>query len=543
MYKNGFLKIELANPNLTLGKFDENNDIILSVLAKSKASFVVFPELCLSSYTAGDFFFENDFNNNILKSLDYIIKKTSFKGVYILGMPLVWQEMIFNVAIVIQQQKILGIVPKYTIPNYEEFCEKRWFTSGNVIPEMQEIIFLNQKIPFGSILFINELYNVCFGVEICQDLWTINSPSDLLIKKGAHLIFNLSASTEHLGKAQLRRMAVINHSRKQIGGYFYVSNGMKSEMSNDVVFSNHKIAAILGNLIGEKDIFDSETNLIIDVCMDFIKHQRLIDTTYADQISEVKKIIIPKSYFCLREEKDFIFEKKWNIKPFVSESELNSQLALANHLQCLFLCNKLSSCPDSKIFLSISPNLNDFINLLVVIQSFKLNNKKFNDLNVFIYDSDILFLDVIQDFLQKIGIDNYRKSSLLDYNDLSNNNKNINIFNHNSLSIDQTGINIFLENHNLSDISLGRFTKSFYNFDLSFNLNIGLSDTLIAELVFFHLERNDIFAKFQNLKSFYRKQATLQLNNEHVIKKDFILYYYLKYSLTLEKIAFLLSKT
>ncbi|MDV3193446.1 MAG: hypothetical protein Q8863_02940 [Sweet potato little leaf phytoplasma] len=37
-------------------KFDENNDIILSVLAKSKASFVVFPELCLSSYTAGDFF-------------------------------------------------------------------------------------------------------------------------------------------------------------------------------------------------------------------------------------------------------------------------------------------------------------------------------------------------------------------------------------------------------------------------------------------------------------------------------------------------------
>ncbi|MDV3164111.1 MAG: hypothetical protein Q8772_02415, partial [Candidatus Phytoplasma australasiaticum] len=129
-----------------MGKFDENNDIILSVLAKSKASFVVFPELCLSSYTAGDFFFENDFNNNILKSLDYIIKKTSFKGVYILGMPLVWQEMIFNVAIVIQQQKILGIVPKYTIPNYEEFCEKRWFTSGNVIPEMLIWVSLTIKL-------------------------------------------------------------------------------------------------------------------------------------------------------------------------------------------------------------------------------------------------------------------------------------------------------------------------------------------------------------------------------------------------------------
>ncbi|MDO8078929.1 NAD+ synthetase, partial [Candidatus Phytoplasma aurantifolia] len=118
MYKNGFLKIELTNPNLTFGKFDENNDIILKVLDKSKADFVVFPELCLSSYTAGDFFFENDFNNNILKSLNYIIQKNSFKGVYILGMPLIWQDMIFNVAIVIQQQRILGIIPKYTIPNY-----------------------------------------------------------------------------------------------------------------------------------------------------------------------------------------------------------------------------------------------------------------------------------------------------------------------------------------------------------------------------------------------------------------------------------------
>ncbi|MDO8059975.1 nitrilase-related carbon-nitrogen hydrolase [Candidatus Phytoplasma citri] len=544
MYKNGFLKIELTNPNLTFGKFDENNDIILKVLDKSKADFVVFPELCLSSYTAGDFFFENDFNNNILKSLNYIIQKNSFKGVYILGMPLIWQDMIFNVAIVIQQQRILGIIPKYTIPNYEEFREKRWFTSGHVITEMQEITLLDQKIPFGNILFVNQIFNICFGVEICQDLWTINSPSDLLIKKGAHFIFNLSASTEHLGKAKLRRMAVINHSRKQIGGYFYVSNGMKSEMSNDVIFSNHKIAALLGNLIGEKDIFNSETSLIVDICIDFIKHQRLIDTTYADQILESKKIIIAKSYFDLNEDKDFIFEKKWSIKPFVSESELNEQLLLSNHLQCLFLCNKLSLYPNSKFFLSISSNLNDLINLLVVIQSFKLNNKKFNDLNIFIKDSDVLFIDLIKDFLQKIGINNYQKYSslLLHCNDLSDNNKNMNIVNHNWNFIDLKEINIFLENHNLSDISLGRFTKNLYNFDVNFNLNIGLSDTLIAELVLFHLNQ-EIFSQFPDLKSFYQKKATLQSNNDNIIKKDFILFYYLKYSLTLEKIAFLLAKT
>ncbi|MDV3196587.1 MAG: NAD+ synthetase, partial [Pigeon pea little leaf phytoplasma] len=275
-----------------------------------------------------------------------------------------------------------------------------------------------------------------------------------------------------------------------------------------------------------------------------IKHQRLIDTTYSDQILESKKIIIAKSYFVLNEDKDFIFEKKWSIKPFISESELNDNLTLSNHLQCLFLCNKLSSYPNSKIFLSISPNLNDLINLLVAIQSFKLNNKKFNDLNIFIDDSDIVFLNLIQDFLKKIGIKNYHKySSLLShYDDSLYDNENINIVNHNWNFINHKEINIFLENHNLSDISLGRFTKSLYNFDVNFNLNIGLSDTLITELVFFHLNK-EIFSKFPDLKSFYQKKAILRSNDDNVIQKDFILYYYLKYSLTLEKIAFLFTKT
>ncbi|MDV3149065.1 MAG: hypothetical protein Q8733_02610, partial [Pigeon pea little leaf phytoplasma] len=158
--------------------------------------------------------------------------------------------------------------------------------------------------------------------------------------------------------------------------------------------------------------------------------------------------------------------------------------------------------------------------------------------------SDIVFLNLIQDFLKKIGIKNYHKySSLLShYDDSLYDNENINIVNHNWNFINHKEINIFLENHNLSDISLGRFTKSLYNFDVNFNLNIGLSDTLITELVFFHLNK-EIFSKFPDLKSFYQKKAILRSNDDNVIQKDFILYYYLKYSLTLEKIAFLFTKT
>ncbi|MDV3143931.1 MAG: nitrilase-related carbon-nitrogen hydrolase, partial [Candidatus Phytoplasma australasiaticum] len=243
--------------------------------------FIVFPELCLSGYTSGDLFFDRSFLKENLKSLNFLIKNTNYKGVYLLGMPIEVHSSIFNVAIVVQDKKILGIVPKKTIPNYKEFKEKRWFQSGKDIVT-QKIELLEQNVLFGDILFINKKFNIIFGVEICQDLWTIESPSDLMVLNGAHLIFNLSASSEHIGKIEPRRIAVIDHSRKQIGGYFYTSSGI-TEKTTEIVCSNHKIASVMGNILGEKDFLNNDENLIVDVDIDSIKHQRIIDTTFGEQ--------------------------------------------------------------------------------------------------------------------------------------------------------------------------------------------------------------------------------------------------------------------
>ncbi|WBL31595.1 nitrilase-related carbon-nitrogen hydrolase [Candidatus Phytoplasma sacchari] len=525
MYKNGSIKLELSSPNLYIGNPFKNAESIIKILKKSKASFVLFAELCLSSYTAGDLFFENTFLEENLKALDFIINNNSFEGVYIIGMPFCFESLIYNVAVILQKNKILGIVPKQTIPNYKEFSEKRWFQSGKNI-QTKFINFLGQKVPFGNILFINQKFDIIFGVEICQDLWTIESPSDSLTLNGAHLIFNLSASTEHIGKSKLRKIAVLDHSRKQMGGYFYTSSGI-SETSTDTLFSNHKIASVLGEIIGEKDLFNEDVSLIVDVFVDVIKYQRRIDTTLGDQ-KIGKEIYFLKSYFDLIEVDDYIFEKDFKKRPFISKNNLHEDLKIAHAIQLFSLQNKLSQIPNIKIFLIITEELNEFLSLLMIIQIFKKNKKNSKDLNVilnkkFFSDNNLFFL------LKKFLI-----------------NQNININDTDDVFIKKEKKSKFLllENYNLSNIAIGQKINKNFNyycyFDFFYNLNIGISNTFMTELILFNLNNDKIFID-NDLKKIYLDKIKIFLTN-NILIEDFILYHYLKNNFNIDKISFLIKK-
>ncbi|NWN46079.1 nitrilase-related carbon-nitrogen hydrolase [Candidatus Phytoplasma pruni] len=547
MYHNGFIKIELSNPDLHIGNPFKNAESILEVLNHSKASLVLFPELFLSSYTAGDLFFETTFYQEVLESLQFIMEKTTFEGVYLVGMPFFLEEVLFNVAVVIQKDKILGIVPKHTIPNYKEFSEKRWFHSGKTI-QTQEIDFLGQKVPVGNILFINKKFDISFGVEICQDLWTIESPSDLLALNGAELIFNLSSSTEHIGKKEMRKNAVINHSRKHIGGYFYTSSGI-TESSTDVLFSNHKIAAVFGNLIGEKDLFNQDdTSLVVDVCIDSIKYQRRIDTTLGDQ-KIGKEYPFFKAYFDIKEHDNYEFEKPFHQKPFVEMDDLEEQLKLANHIQFLSLQSKLSHIKNVKVILKLASRLNELLSLLAVVQSFQASKKTLDDLIVIMEDekdSRPDFVVLMKNFLNNLGI----KNILLDNEDhqpqvkewLSKEliHRALSKFTSNPLLLDDSQI-LVLESDNLSDTALGKVSERIHYYDQLYNVNVGLTQTFMTELILFHLNK-PIISIPPELKAFYQEQIEKFLT-PHIVIEDFILYHHLKNNFSKAKIAFLIEHT
>ena len=160
---------------------------------------VVFPELSITGYTCGDLFFQEALQEDALLGMLEIAENTAHLDIIsIVGLPIVIGQQLLNVAAVIQQGHILGLIPKSYLPNYKEFYEQRWFVSAfdNL---MSEYDIRGEHIPVGNDLLFSTP-EVVFGIEICEDLWAPVPRSSVLAMQGAEIIFNLSASNECVGK-------------------------------------------------------------------------------------------------------------------------------------------------------------------------------------------------------------------------------------------------------------------------------------------------------------------------------------------------------
>lgn len=375
MYKHGILKVAAATPKIVVGDIEHNKKEILSILDQTKAGVIAFPELTITGYTASDLFYQEAFINEAKMAIKEIMDKTLYEGIYILGAPLDLYGILYNCALVIQKNKVLGVVPKHYLPNYQEFYEKRWFHTG-FKTQMTSIKLFGETVPFGYLIFEDADENIRFGVEVCQDLWAAYSPSDDMSLAGANLFFNLSASPERVGKLPVRRHLVLDHSRKQMAAYIYTSTG-HFESSSEVVFSNHKLIAVQGVLIAEDYAYHMTSSILTaDVDIAAINYQKRQDSTYRDMHMLIQNHyqFIPVRF---NESDSFVFEKPLSQKPFIPEVNLEEEISLANQLQTFGLIKRIDSLPEtaSKVIIGISGGLDSALALLVSHQAMKMLNR------------------------------------------------------------------------------------------------------------------------------------------------------------------------
>jgi NAD+ synthase (glutamine-hydrolysing) len=374
MYKHGWIKVSAATPKISVGDLKHNKEVILSMLNQTDAAIIVFPELSVTGYTSSDLFYQESYIEEAKQSLKEIIEETTYQGVYILGAPLDLYGILYNCAVIVKQKKILGVVPKHYLPNYHEFYEKRWFHTG-FKTQMKSIKLYGKDVPFGYLIFEDADQGIRFGVEICQDLWAAYSPSDDMSLAGANLFFNLSASTERVGKPAVRRHLVLDHSRKQMAAYVYTSSG-HFESSSEVVYSAHKLIASQGVMIAEYADFDMDsTVLTADIDIAAINYQKRQDSTYRDM-----HMLIQNHYqfipVVFEPTDTYRFEQPLNPKPFIPKVDLEREIKLANHLQTFGLIKRIDSLPksSSKIVIGISGGLDSALALIVSHQAMlKLN--------------------------------------------------------------------------------------------------------------------------------------------------------------------------
>lgn len=281
---NDYVRVAAAVINTTVADTKKNTQEHIKMMesaSDANVDITVFPELSVTGYTCQDLFFQSELLRSAVESIKVITEKSAeFKGIFIVGAPLECRGQLYNCAVVISAGDILGIVPKTFLPNYNEFYEKRWFSSGSELDESTANFPFKELASVGRCVF--DAGHFTFGVEICEDLWTPVPPSSMLTLSGAEIILNLSASNALIGKGEYLRSTVKQFSGSNICTYVYCSAG-SGESTQDLIYSGHSLICENGTILKENSkTIDNDYLLISDTDLGKIRSDRRKNKSFKD---------------------------------------------------------------------------------------------------------------------------------------------------------------------------------------------------------------------------------------------------------------------
>jgi NAD+ synthase (glutamine-hydrolysing) len=380
MLPYGFIRVAAAVPVLRLADPGENARRTINLLRRTDDAdvcVVVFPELGLTGYTCADLFQHDTLRRAAVEGLERLVRASNdVRALVAVGLPLVVDDQLFNVAALVHRGRLLGVVPKSFLPNYKEFYERRWFAPA-ANARSKTVSLFGQAVPFGSDLLFSASDDprVTIGVEICEDLWLPTPPSSLQSLQGATLLLNLSASNEVIGKADYRRKLVENQSARCLAAYVYCSAGV-GESTTDVVFGGHALVAENGVILEESRRFQREPALLVaDVDVERLVGERLRTGSFGDAQREVTDSPFRRVAFSLGE---------WPVpaqlarvvdpSPFVPRQgeRLRERCEEIFHTQVAGLARRLDHAGRMQPSLGVSGGLDSTLALLVACKTLDL---------------------------------------------------------------------------------------------------------------------------------------------------------------------------
>ncbi|MEL6348597.1 MAG: NAD(+) synthase [Myxococcota bacterium] len=221
---NDTAHVAAASLNQTVGDWQGNRARILTVIEDARArgaQLVVLPEMCVSGYSLGDRLSMPDTLSRSWSNLEQIAARVH-GIVAVVGLPVQHREVLFNVAAVVADGQIVGLVPKENLATGDVQYENRWFDGW---PRTRLETFISptgQRIPIGGMVFEAPGMGR-FAIEICEDGWKGIRPGSAYALAGALIVVNPSASWFVLGKHRTRRQMVEQISREDHCVYLYCS--------------------------------------------------------------------------------------------------------------------------------------------------------------------------------------------------------------------------------------------------------------------------------------------------------------------------------
>ncbi|MFR7912555.1 NAD(+) synthase [Eubacterium ramulus] len=377
--RQGFIKVAALTPKVTVADTQANRKEICRLMDEAEAKgakILVFPELCITGYTCGDLFYQQVLLREAKKELLAIAKYTQRKDyLAFVGLPLEYNGKLYNVAAAVTQGKVLGLVPKTHIPNYNEFYERRHFAPGMKQP-VPVALDEDTVVPMGTrVLFqCRQMPELKIGAEICEDVWAPNPPGVEHALAGATLLVNLSASDETTGKDMYRKSLVTGQSGRLICGYVYCSAG-DGESTQDVVYSGHNLIAENGTLLAESRRFCNES-IYTELDMVRLNEERRRMSTF--MTSDESYINVE---FSLKEEKTEL-TRFVDPAPFVPGNKADREKRCEEifMIQAMGLKKRLEHTHAATAVVGISGGLDSTLALLVMVKAFDLIGKDHKDI-------------------------------------------------------------------------------------------------------------------------------------------------------------------
>ena len=251
------MKICLAQINPTVGDFEQNVKKICRFIntAKKRADLIVFPEMCIVGYPPKDLLELSGFVDSNLKALEEVKKNvTGISAIVGFVDRNVGHrgKNLYNAAAYINNKEIISRHYKSLLPTYDVFDEDRYFEPAHSIS-------------------LAKISGRRSGISICEDAWGANvvwpgkihhkDPVESMVRQGAEIIINISASPFTIGKQDERLKMLTSHAKKynvpivfvnQIGG------------NDDLVFDGNSLVINKKGVIVDKALSFEEDLLMVE---------------------------------------------------------------------------------------------------------------------------------------------------------------------------------------------------------------------------------------------------------------------------------------
>nr|CAG8545687.1 9640_t:CDS:10 [Entrophospora candida] len=256
--------------------FEGNLKRILESIRIAKehgARLRVGPELEITGYGCYDHFLEGDTYLHSWEILAKILVHEYSQNILLdIGMPIVHKNVNYNCRVIILDGKILLIRPKLYLANDGNYREMRYFAGwspvGHVenhyLPRIIRKITGQETVPIGDAVI--STIDTCVGIELCEELFTPNSPHINMGLDGVEIFTNSSGSHHELRKLYTR-IDLIKEATLKNGGIYLYANQQGCD-GDRLYYDGCALIAVNGKIVAQGSQFSLKDVEVLTATID-----------------------------------------------------------------------------------------------------------------------------------------------------------------------------------------------------------------------------------------------------------------------------------